>query len=118
MTTEIIETRVAKISMGEDGIFRTIFLPGAEVTLEDIKEINKYMSKFSVDKSIPTFNDIKGIKSVTREARLFISGAESSKVCSAAALFIGSPISRAIGNLFLALNSPPYPTRIFKSEDE
>jgi hypothetical protein len=118
MTNEVIETRVAKIWMGDDGIFRVIFLPGAELELEDIKEINRYMNKVSGGKRIPAFNDIRGVKSTSREARVYTSSRASVEVCSAAALLIGTPISRVIGNLFLSLSSPPYPTRIFKSEEE
>jgi hypothetical protein len=118
MSNEIIKTRIAKIWLGDDGIFRVIFLSGAEVNLEDIKEINSYMAKCSGGKRLPAFNDIRGVKSTTREARVFTSSQESVNVCSAAALLIDSPISRAISSLFLSLSSPPFPTRIFKSEEE
>jgi hypothetical protein len=37
---------------------------------------------------------------------------------SAAALLIGSPLTRAIGNFFMGLNKPLIPTRLFTSETE
>jgi hypothetical protein len=64
------------------------------------------------------FNDMREIRSITREARLFASSADAIQVVKAVALLIGSPVSRVIGNFFLGINKPPYPTRIFTSEAE
>jgi len=73
-----------------------------------------FISKnFAKGKKTPVFTDIRGVKSITREARLFVSSEDSVKVCSAASILIGSPVSKVIGNLFLGLNKPPYPTKLF-----
>ena len=116
MKNEVIETEVAKVWLGEDGIIRIVNLPGVEVTLENITEINRHLKKLSKGKKVPVFNDIRGVKSITREARLFASGEKSAQVSSAAALLIGSPLSKVIGNFFMGINKPPYPTKLFTSE--
>lgn len=118
MSIEKIKTRTADIWLGEDGIIRVISLPSVEVTLEDIKEINGHLAILSMGKKIPIFDDIRGVKSITREARLFTSSAEAVQVGRAVALLIGSPVSKVIGNFFLGINKTPYPTRLFTSEVE
>lgn len=59
---------------------------------------------------------MRDIKSMDREARRFFAGPECAKAESAAALVIGSPITKAIGNFFLGLNKPIIPTRLFTNE--
>jgi hypothetical protein len=117
MKHEVIETRTAKIWVGVDGIMRVISLPNVDVDLADMKEINEHLVRLSGGKKIPVFDDIRGVKSITREARLFTSSAEAVQVSQAAALLIGSPVSSIIGNFFLGINKPPYPTRLFTSEE-
>lgn len=41
MENEIIEARVAKLWVGEDGIVCNIFLPQAEVTPDEVKKIRE-----------------------------------------------------------------------------
>jgi hypothetical protein len=47
-----------------------------------------------------------------------MAGPEGLKVSQAVALLMGSPVSRVLGNLYLGLNKPPIPTRLFTSEEE
>lgn len=116
MIESIIEMRVAKIWFEDDGVIRVIFLPGAEVTLEDMKEINVISTKLSENKKVPVFTDIREIKSMTREARLFASSEIAVKVTSAVAALTGTPVSRVLANFFMGINKPPFPTRLFTSE--
>ncbi len=55
---------------------------------------------------------------MTRDARVYFAGSESKKVHSAAALLAQSPLSKVLGNLFLGLNKPLFPTRLFTSEKD
>jgi hypothetical protein len=116
MKNEVIETTSARVWLGEDGILRIVTLPDVKVTLETITEVNRHMKKLCRGKKVPVFTDIRGVKSITREARLFASGEDSAQVGSAAALLIGSPVSKVIGNFFLGINKPPFPTKLFNSE--
>ena len=116
--SEVIETRTAKVWLDEEGICRIISFHDVGINLGDIKEINRAQKRVSGSKKTPVFNDIRGVNSVSREARLFTASADASKVSKAAALLIGSPVSRVIGNFFLGINRPPYPTRLFTSEAE
>lgn len=119
MKSEVVETRTSKVWLDEDGIFRTLSLPDVNVTLEDFKAINRQHRRLCGGKKTPILNDIRGAKTmVSREARIFAASEEACEITSAAALLVGSPVSRVIGNFFLGINRPPYPTRLFTSEAE
>jgi hypothetical protein len=117
MTNEVIETRTAYIRLGEDGIIRAANRI-LDVTVEDMKQFAEDLIKLSGGKKLLIFIDMRKIRSITRDARLFASNAGAIQVVRAVALLIDSPISRVIGNFFLGINKPPYPTRLFTSEVE
>jgi hypothetical protein len=118
METDAIATRVNKVWLGEDGIVRIIHVPGAEVTLEDVKETMAAYLKINKGKRRPLFVDTKTMKSFSREARHYYASDEAAKVASAAAIIVDTPVSRVLGNFYLGLSSPHLPSRLFSSEDE
>ena len=61
--------------------------------------------------------DISKLRTMSREARAFFMKPEHTEILHAVALLIGSPLSRAIGNIFLGLNRPVTPTRLFTDEE-
>lgn len=111
-------SRVAKLWLGEDGIVRIIHATGAEVTLEDAKETMAAYLKLNKGKRRPLFIDTKTMKSMSRETRKYYAGEEAAKVASAAAIIVGTPVSRVLGNFYLGLSNPHLPSRLFSSEDE
>jgi len=116
MENEIIVTRTGKIWLGEDGVLRLIYSSGAKVTLTDVKENVVVASKIINGKRRPALTDFRGLKSMTREARVYYSGEEVAKYVNAGAVLIGSPVSKIIGNFFLGLNKSIIPNRLFTSE--
>ncbi len=115
MSNEIIETRNSKVWL-EDGIIRQTLKPQVEVKLAEMKEIVAARKKAGQNKKRPYFNDISNIKSINREARNYGTSEEVAKTISAMALFVKTPLSSMIGNFFLGLNKPPYPTKLFTNE--
>ena len=110
--------RVAKLWLGEDGIVRIIHLPGAEVTLEDAQETMAAYLKLYKGKRRPLFIDTKTMKSMSRETRKYYASEEAAKVVSAAAIIVGTSVSRVLGNFYIGLSNPHLPSRLFSSEDE
>ena len=117
MNYEIVERKTVKIWV-DKGIIHYRILPEAEVTIEDTKGYVEIQKKLTEGIKIPLLADIRGVKSITREARAYLSGEEAAALTFACALIIGSPVSRVIGNFFLGLNKPVYPTRLFTSEEK
>lgn len=117
MEREAIETKTAKIWLSEDGFICLKILPGSSLSVEDMKAQLKVVSNLAGNKIIPILVDSRGVKSIDRDARVFIQK-EGNKIVSSLALLIGSPVSRLIGNLFLGINKPSYPIMLFTSEDK
>jgi hypothetical protein len=115
---EVMETRTAQLYLGKDGISRIIVKQGAEITIDEIKENFAALSQITASKKAPSLIDLRGIKSINREARVYLSDEETVSNNSASALLIGSPVSKMIGNFFIGLNKPPYPTKLFTSESK
>jgi hypothetical protein len=62
--------------------------------------------------------DIRESKGASRECRAYFASDEAAKIQSAGALLISSPLSRLIGNFFIGLNKPKFPTTLFTNEYE
>ena len=111
-------SRVAKIWVGEDGIARINHVPDAEVTLEDAHETMAAYLKLNKGKRMPLLIDTRTMKSLARGARHFFAGEEAAACASAAAIIVGTPVSKVLGNFYLGLSNPHLPSRLFSSEDE
>ena len=113
---EVINTRTATLWIGVDGIGRIIRDSGAEENLSDAKEILEAGRKLLKSGRIPCISDIRGAKSIAREAREFYAGEEAANLASANALLVDSPLSRVLGNFHIFVDRPIYPVRLFTSE--
>ena len=87
------------------------------VSLDVAKSCVEQRIYFSKGKSYPLLIDIKGIKSITRDAREYLASIGTTHV-KAGALITGSPFNRTIGNIFLAIDKPLVPTKLFTSEEK
>ncbi|MFH1427329.1 MAG: STAS/SEC14 domain-containing protein [Patescibacteria group bacterium] len=113
MSDKIIKTSISKVWLDDDGIGKAVFLPNAMITLEGVKEHIAACKKSSKGESVLVLFDGRNVKSVTRQARQYLSSDEVSKITKASAVLVSWPISRVIGNFFIGLNKPSYPTKLF-----
>lgn len=115
---DAIETSSARIWLGADGILRVIVNPGTRLTLADIKEHLEATQASLTSDRLPVLVDISRIKSISREARAYMSGERAKQHIAAHAVLVGSPLTRVIANFALGLSRTSYPTKIFSSEAE
>ena len=103
----------------EEGILHSVVhLPSADYTLEDIRSDFTLYREAAGGQKRPLFIDIRKVKSADREARNFGASAEAAQVISAQAILIDSAVTKMIGNFFLNVSKPPFPTRMFTDQDE
>jgi hypothetical protein len=88
-----------------------------DMTLDVAKSCVDARLTFSQGKSYPLLVDMRGIKSVTPEARKYMASIGAILV-KAGALITGSPLNRTIGNIFLAIDRPPVPLKLFTDEQK
>jgi hypothetical protein len=112
-----IETRAHSVSLDAEGILHVRATTGAEIDLADCVDlIGRIAAMWGVVRR-PMLVDMTGIRSVSRDARKYLSG-ETSQVVSAGALIVMSPLARVIGTFFLGFDRSQNPTRLFASEAE
>jgi len=111
-----IKTRTEHIVLGEDGIVKCKAFKYSQHTLEDAKENIEAVRLLAKGRRVPVLVDITEVKGADREARAYLASEEVAVVQSAAALIVGSPISKLVGNFFIGLNKTTFPTRLFTDE--
>jgi len=111
-----IKTRTEHIVLGEDGIVKCKAFKYSQHTLEDARENIEAVRTLAKGKRVPVLVDITEVKGADREARAYLASEEAAIVQCAAALIVGSPLSKIVGNFFLGLNKTKFPTRLFTSE--
>jgi hypothetical protein len=116
--TETVETRVARIWSGDDGIGRVVFLPDVVVSLADATEYVAACRDLSHGKRSPVLIDGRHVRSIRREARTFLASDAAAAFTSAVGVIVASPLSRIIGSIFLGWNIPRFPVRLFGAEAE
>ena len=112
------QTRTARISLGDDGIIRKIFLENAQETLKDALESEVIIKQLSSGKKRPMFADFTALRSMDPEARAYYTGEQAGALISACAGVTKSKIGKVISNFFIGFNRPPSPVKLFTSEEE
>lgn len=119
MKKEILETKCVEMWLEEDNIVYVSVKPDSEVKLDDVTEIKRTKTKLIGEKKHVLCADIINIKSITKEARDFTAGQETkNESLLAMAFIIGAPISRVVGNFYIGLNKPIYPTKLFNDKEK
>lgn len=114
--TRVLETEVAILEIKE-GIIYARYKPDIVVTLELAKKMVKQRVDFAENVSYPAVVFIDGVKSITKEARDYLAE-EGTTGLIAGALVMKSIYSTFIGNFFLKLTKPPFPSKIFTDVNE
>ena len=118
-SSERIETEIASIWMGDDGIVYVHFKPTDHHGIEEARLVVDAHNRLANGHPHPVLADIQQVKlGANREARAHYVSEESSRYKSGMAMVVKSPMQRMVGNLFFRLNRPPYPTRLFSKSDQ
>ena len=84
-----------------------------EHKLKDAENDVKMFLKLVNGMKRPLLSDLSYVKSVSREAREYYVGDETSKEVNAIGFIINSSISKVIGNFYLDINKPYFQIRLF-----
>ncbi len=90
----------------------------AEIDIETAKIATVFRRQITGDMAIPSIADISLVKTVSKEAREFISSPQAGEDLSALAVIMNNPVARTMGNFFLKFHQPKYPFRFFTDIDE
>jgi hypothetical protein len=107
---------IADVHLRPDGILEYRYHDGVMVDLAQARQLVLHAATL-VDSPRPTLVVVDKIKGIDREARsYFAHGEDNGAVTTSVALVLGNPVARMLGNFFLGLNKPRFPTRLFTSE--
>lgn len=101
----------------EEGIVYFVYKPNAVVSIEAARKIVEDRVRFQDREDFPIYCDIRGLKSADKEARNYLAK-EGSSYARAVAVVVDSPMSKIIGNIYLGLNKPITPSRLFTDEKD
>ncbi len=106
------------IRLREDGILELRYPDDYHGTLEDAINITEMFKKLSPSKKRPVLVICGKYNTFEPGVREYLSGKEPEAVALADAFVMGSLGLKILGNMYLSINKPLRPTRIFNSEEE
>lgn len=101
----------------ENGIVCAISKKGPQRTPESLQDTLNQFKQLVGDQKIYLLLDITEISEITREGRDFIA-AEFPKYLHAMAIVSESAFGTMVANIFFAIKSQPYPTKMFTDEEQ
>lgn len=104
--------------MGQDGVARTLVKKDAEIQLNDARQNSDVVNSLQEKAGFPLIVETTNIKSITKEARDYLSIQNRETKITAIAIVRKSLIGNMVGNFFIGLNKPSVPTKLFNSEKE
>ncbi len=90
---------------------------GADLDEENTRELFAAYRSVGGEGPLMILSDIRRMRSSTPESRALATTAEATALHRGAAVIVGSTLTRMMGNLFMRLNRPAYPTRLFTEEE-
>jgi hypothetical protein len=109
-------TRTTEITLADDGILRTRIFEDANITLKDVEEYYAFTRRMTGGAKILAIVDGRSHFTITDDARVF-AAKESENVRVATALITRSAAIRVLYNIYMQLNKPKSPARMFSDEE-
>ena len=102
----------------EDGIVHAEYATNLIITYEIAKINVSARLEMSDNQTYPLFADVSKAKSMTKEARAYLSTPEAIRGISAGAFLIKTQIEALLVNAWLSLYKPSVPTKLFTEKDK
>ncbi len=112
-----IDTKVARVCRCNDGLIEVRMRDGVVVELAEIDEILAAQEQLVSGPAV-VMVDSRPVLSMTREAQERAANTAWNRDTRAVAILIDNPVSTLLGNFFLTLSRPVYPTRLFRDESK
>jgi hypothetical protein len=112
-SAEIIHPKF-RMWLRTDGIVQLVWRTAVVMNLDDAIAATSAMTTLTGGRRSPLLVDIHDAGSMDRPARSEF--AHRGDLVMAVALVVATPLSRAMGNFFIAISKPVAPTRLFDDE--
>ena len=116
---ERIETEIADIWIDSERIIHMNFKDSEYHGIDEAKSITKAHNLLADGTPCPVLANIQSVSvGADRYARKHYVSEEGSSMKTAMAMVVKSPVQRMLGNIFVKINRPPYPTRLFSKKQD
>jgi len=115
--SEILQFKGYSMFLRKDGIVQIQFEIGFEGGINEAKNMVDCIKKLSKGKPIPILVIYSDFNFFDNQARTYVASQEVSTIVKADALVINSAGLKIIGNIYLSINKPQRPTKIFTDEN-
>jgi len=112
------ETNTAEIILHDEGYVAFRYKAGVVVDLKAARDDHEASIKLTNSEPHPTIVDARGLKRVSYEARVFQGREEIKNKITAAAIIVGSLITKVITNLYVTFQKPKFPIKTFSNEKD
>ncbi|MDH5607044.1 MAG: hypothetical protein OEY93_09160 [Anaerolineae bacterium] len=111
----VIKTNTADVWLDEEGIvWIENHVPA--ITQKEVEENFQAVWEIGGHIQRPVINLIEGITLVDKETRDYGAGEDAQRILSAMALVAKNRLSVVVGNFFINVSNPTYPTKLFTSQ--
>ncbi len=111
------QVSVGVVQRRDDGIVHFVCAAGAQLDETNTRELFSCYREVAGEGRLLVLSDIRGLRSSTSGSRALATTPEATQLHAAAAVIVGNGITRMMGNLFIGMNRPAYPTRLFTDLD-
>jgi len=117
INTSFFENKYCKMWIQDQTLF-CIYAPFLEINLEVAKAWVQSRNEFIEGNSFTMLLDISNLKFITREAREFLASEDGNKNIIAGAYIASTRNEKFLWEMFLKINRPPIPSKIFVDKQE
>jgi hypothetical protein len=114
---EPMRAAIADVSVEADGTLVLRFHPKARAVGEQGAEVVRAHVAAAAGRKLRALVDARGVAATDRGTRQLAAGPALEAVTSRMAVLVGNPVSRTLGNFFMRVARPAYPTRLFTEEE-
>ena len=115
MQTLLVETKYAHYSI-EDGIAIIKWNDNLVISIDIAKEMVEERIGIFSEKKMPFVIDIRELSSIDTTSRKYFAGERSIMGVTAGAILVDSLISKLAGNIYITVDKPQIPVRLFNDE--
>lgn len=102
----------------ENGIVHIVYKPGCVLNINNIKLIVQCRLKVSAGTKGPILIDLRNLVSSDNATRAYLATPEAEKYLSAGAMLITNEIQKLLMNLYLKIDKPNLPARVFTNREK
>ncbi|MCP4867898.1 MAG: hypothetical protein GY898_04195 [Proteobacteria bacterium] len=114
--SDIVDQRIARLELDEDGFVHLQYKPGVTSELSDVQEFATIFQQLARGRAY-LLSDL-ALKGSSSEGRAYAATAEYAENLHAVAAYGMSRVGVLVATVFLRLQRPRFPMRIFATEED